>query len=74
MAEYKDIARMKEILEAHGIRLKVTACGCCGSPWVYFEYLGEKIIYDTDDPDNPTVGECNFSMLPQDEGKDDDDI
>lgn len=38
--------RMVEILKSHGIEMKVGGCGCCGSPWVTFEYKGETIFDD----------------------------
>lgn len=47
--------RMIEILKSHGIEMKVDGCGCCGSPWVKFEYHGETIVdkqdagFDTND-------------------------
>ena len=42
------IEKIKQILQTHGIRMNVAACGCCDSPWVSFEYQGELIIKDED--------------------------
>ena len=49
------IEKVKSILRAHGIKMSVGACGCCDSPWVSFEYAGEKI---TDRSEN-----FNFDMF-----------
>ena len=38
-----------EILRKHDIRMYVGGCGCCGSPWVKFEYNGEIIADLKDD-------------------------
>lgn len=38
------VEKMKEILKEHGIKIEIDGCGCCGSPWVSFEYKGERII------------------------------
>ncbi len=40
-----DLERMKKILNEHGIKMSVGGCGCCGSPWVSFEYKGE-VLFD----------------------------
>lgn len=44
MKDKKD--RMKKILKDHGMRICTDACGCCGSPWVRFEFNGEIILDD----------------------------
>ena len=36
--------RMIDILRLHGIEMEVQGCGCCGSPYVLFKYLGETIV------------------------------
>jgi len=41
--------KIAEILKEHGIKIEIGGCGCCGSPWVSFEYKGEMIIKDQDD-------------------------
>lgn len=38
------IERMAEILMRHGIEMRVSGCGCCGSPMVLFRYMGETIL------------------------------
>ena len=40
--------KIAEILKEHGIKIEIGGCGCCGSPWVSFEYKGEMIIKDED--------------------------
>ena len=35
-----------KILSEHGIKMSIGGCGCCGSPWVSFEYNGEMIVND----------------------------
>ena len=55
----KELERMQEILREHGIVMAVAGCGCCGSPGVYFEYKGERIIF-SDEYD--TVDDCSFNM------------
>lgn len=40
------------ILREHGITMSVGACGCCSSPWVYFEYEGR--VFDKDEADFDT--------------------
>ena len=37
------IKKVKSVLKDHGIKMKIGGCGCCGSPWVVFEFNGEKI-------------------------------
>lgn len=36
--------QMKSILRSHGIRMNIGGCSCCDSPWIAFEYRGEKIL------------------------------
>ena len=43
----KEHAKMKEILDAHGMVLDILACGCCDSPSIYFE-VNNKVIADSD--------------------------
>ena len=38
------VKKVVEILKSHGIKMKIGGCGCCGSPWVSFEYNGEVIV------------------------------
>lgn len=38
--------KMKKILTKHGIKMSISGCGCCGSPWVSFEYNGKMIVDD----------------------------
>lgn len=40
----ENIERVKAILAEAGIKIDVGACGCCGSPWIKFEYKGEMIL------------------------------
>jgi Fe-S oxidoreductase len=40
--------KIVEILKNHGIKIDIGGCGCCGSPWVTFEYKGEIIIKNKD--------------------------
>ena len=35
-----------KILSQHGIKMSIGSCGCCGSPWVSFEYNGKMIVND----------------------------
>lgn len=51
MDEYEIMKRqtlleIQTILASHGIRMRVSACGCCDSPWVRFEYRGQEIADD----------------------------
>lgn len=46
MMNEQKIARIKEILEAKGIKMSVSGCGCCGSPGVTLECDGEEIEVD----------------------------
>ena len=57
----KELERMQEILREHGIVMAVMGCGCCGSPGVYFEYKGERIIF-SDKYAEGTVDYCSFDM------------
>ena len=57
----KELERMQEILREHGIVMAVAGCGCCGSPGVYFEYKGERIIF-SDEYAEGTVDDCSFNM------------
>lgn len=41
--------KMIEILKQHNIKIEIGGCGCCGSPWVSFEYNGEKIVENEND-------------------------
>lgn len=38
--------KMKEILQQCNIKISISGCGCCGSPWVSFEKDGVKIVND----------------------------
>lgn len=38
------VKKIEEILKEHDIKIEINGCGCCGSPWVSFEYKGERII------------------------------
>lgn len=49
------IERIEKILKKHNIRIKIGGCGCCGSPWVSFEYKGEIILSNEDG--------CNMDMF-----------
>lgn len=51
--------KVKAILLSHGIKMNVSGCGCCGSPWVHFEYKGEKIVGEMRD--------FNFEMVKEEE-------
>lgn len=44
----EQINRLKALLDAHGITLKVGGCGCCGSPWVTVTHNG-AVVSDTED-------------------------
>lgn len=33
-----------EALESLGVKLEVSGCGCCGSPWVSIEVEGEMLV------------------------------
>lgn len=35
-----------QILEKHHIKMKIDACGCCGSPIISFEYNGKELLKD----------------------------
>jgi hypothetical protein len=43
------IERMIEIFQENGIRMSIWGCGCCNSPRVRFEYLGEMIVEETEE-------------------------
>ena len=51
MNKQEQIDKMKQILKENGIEMQVGGCGCCGSPWVTFNYKGEEIIDE---------GDCSF--------------
>ena len=57
------IEKVKKILELHGIQMSIGGCGCCSSPWVRFRYRGEWLLGDDEWP----VGNCKFTMFPEDE-------
>jgi hypothetical protein len=40
------VKKMKKILTSFGIQLTVSACGCCDSPYIRFEY--EDFVYEED--------------------------
>lgn len=42
----KQIEEARAILEKHGIKMFIDACGCCGSPWVKMDYQGKRIIFN----------------------------
>lgn len=46
MNKQEQIEKMKQILKENGIEMQVGGCGCCGSPWITFNYKGEEIIDD----------------------------
>ena len=39
----KKIMDVLDVLRKHGIKMSVAGCGCCGSPYVSFEYKNEMI-------------------------------
>ena len=45
--EFKD--QVVKILADRGIRISVSACGCCGSPWVSLEVDGKLIVDNEED-------------------------
>lgn len=45
----KQVKEAISILEKHGIKMLIAACGCCAGPWVRMDYQGRKIIYDPDE-------------------------
>jgi len=53
------IEQVKKILADHGIKMSVSACGCCDSPWVSFEYDG-LVIADSEH-------DFNFEMFSDEE-------
>ena len=42
------LERIKTVLLENNIRMNVGGCGCCGSPWISFEYKGEIITPELD--------------------------
>lgn len=56
--------RMIEILRTHGIMMSVGGCGCCGSPWVRFQYKGEDILLNSWYNVEP---DCDFDMFEEEE-------
>ncbi len=56
------IARAVELLRQHGFKIKISACGCCSSPWVKLSYNGEPIIWSDDDEDS-SVDFCSIDMF-----------
>ena len=42
------IETLKRILREVGIEMQVNGCGCCGSPYVHFEFNGDEVISDDD--------------------------
>ena len=56
--------KMIEILKQHNIKIEIGGCGCCGSPWVSFEYNGETIVDNEDD--------FKIDMFSNDENSNDD--
>lgn len=42
----KEKKKVIEILKKHGVKMKLGGCGCCGSPWLKFEYNGVTILDD----------------------------
>lgn len=42
--EQAEQKKVEEILSSLGITMRVSGCGCCDSPHVYFVYKGEVLL------------------------------
>ena len=40
----KALEEVEQVLRDAGIHMYVNGCGCCGSPWVTFEYGGALLL------------------------------